>query len=167
MLNAQTLARRWRTERPADYMDRAIPPWLVGHTAEWAAARILECAPTAQAVAFRGISGALVAPIVAFKLGLNAIAVRKPGADCHNGITHHSIALEGSPVERYVIVDDFVNTGETIKKIVANHATRGMRLLAVFCYSRAISRSLDTTEGLAVKVPCLGCVPDEIDLLLR
>ena len=65
-----------------------------------------------DAIAFRGLSGALIAPVVAMQMGKSLIAVRK-GESCHspNMIEGDVNALT------YVIVDDFVSSGETCRKI--------------------------------------------------
>lgn len=66
-----------------------------------------------EAFAFRGMSGALLAPPLALKMKKTLIMVRKPG-QCHTDRT-----VEGdAAAERYIIVDDFVSTGETIRTIV-------------------------------------------------
>jgi adenine/guanine phosphoribosyltransferase-like PRPP-binding protein len=64
-------------------------------------------------IAFRGLSGALLAPVIAMKMGKELIAVRK-GEKCHS-----YRMLEGNTaVERYVIVDDFVSCGDTVRAIL-------------------------------------------------
>lgn len=64
--------------------------------------------------AFRGMSGALLAAPLANMLDKTMIMVRKPKVDCHT-----SRAVEGdSAARRYVIVDDTVCSGNTIRKII-------------------------------------------------
>jgi hypothetical protein len=66
-------------------------------------------------IAFRGTSGALIAPAVAAKLRKNILMVRKQGDGSHSGCP-----LEGNgDIERYIIVDDFIATGATVEKILA------------------------------------------------
>lgn len=69
-----------------------------------------------EAFAFRGISGALIAPVLAYKMGKSLIAVRKPKDE----ESHHSwMKVEGDMnVKRYIIADDFISTGMTVKSIV-------------------------------------------------
>jgi len=155
---------RYRTRDRSynDYFSIALDPAMVTHVVDWVAAKILAEAPTAQAIAFRGFSGAMVAPIVAYKLGLNPIGIRKPNEGSHGGSTKSRLTLEGHRVERYVIVDDFVLSGDTVRKIIGDELTRGMTVLGVFCYSWEESRSSPQTRGLAVKLPCWGVVPDTI-----
>lgn len=63
-----------------------------------------------DAVAFRGLSGALIAPTIAMEMGKELIAVRK-----HKG-EHSSNMVEGDRNARtYVIVDDFIGSGNTVR----------------------------------------------------
>jgi orotate phosphoribosyltransferase len=69
-----------------------------------------------DAIAFRGMSGAMIAPMVAVKLKKNLIMVRKE--EPHQG--HHSrFKVEGGirDSERYVVVDDLVSSGATVAQI--------------------------------------------------
>jgi|GEM_PF-3585291 hypothetical protein len=68
-----------------------------------------------DAIAFRGMSGAVVAPAVAAKLGKPLILVRK---DCEN--SHSSSMVEGCEKDQceYIIIDDFVCSGATIKATI-------------------------------------------------
>jgi hypothetical protein len=69
---------------------------------------------TFDAIAYTGHSGALVAPIVAMELRKNLIVVRKNGENAHS-----SKSCEGPyGGARYIIVDDFVATGRTVRRIV-------------------------------------------------
>lgn len=67
-----------------------------------------------NAIAFRGISGALVAPILAFTMKKHIIAVRKVADG-----THSAAFVEGvlSFNTKYLIVDDFSSSGETVRAI--------------------------------------------------
>lgn len=67
-----------------------------------------------DAIAFRGMSGAMIAPPVAALMGKTLILVRKPGES-----THSSDTVEGDVryIKRYVILDDFVATGNTAREI--------------------------------------------------
>jgi hypoxanthine phosphoribosyltransferase len=64
-------------------------------------------------IAFRGLSGALIAPQIAALMGKDLVAVRK-GETCHS-----SNMVEGNlQTVRYVIVDDLMSTGDTVRKIM-------------------------------------------------
>lgn len=70
-----------------------------------------------DAIAFRGMSGALVAPLLAYELGKTLIMVRKPKSGPND---HHSMHnVEGDrDARRYLIVDDFRCSGDTIRAIL-------------------------------------------------
>lgn len=63
-----------------------------------------------DAVAFRGFSGSLVAPIIAYTLSKRMIIVRKEPA--------HGWAVEGHDATNYLIIDDFISSGKTIRTII-------------------------------------------------
>lgn len=66
-----------------------------------------------DAIAFTGMSGATVAPVVAFEMGKSMIPVRKrDNAHEPNG----AVVPVGN--YRYVIVDDMSATGDTIRQIM-------------------------------------------------
>lgn len=68
-------------------------------------------------IAFRGMSGALVAPTVALRLRKELIMVRKGEP------SHARYEVEGNAAaKRVLIVDDFVSTGDTVREI-----TKGVR----------------------------------------
>jgi orotate phosphoribosyltransferase len=69
-----------------------------------------------DAVAFMGMSGSLLAPPVARQLKLRMIAVRPVGNSSHTHSVHVVEAPDGC--DRYVILDDFIETGETVRRIV-------------------------------------------------
>jgi orotate phosphoribosyltransferase-like protein len=64
-------------------------------------------------MAFQGMSGAVIAPILARKLGKQLLLVRKSSDD-----THSRLHLEGNhSCKKYIIVDDFIDTGATVERI--------------------------------------------------
>ena len=68
-------------------------------------------------IAFRGMSGALVAPAVAAALGKNLVLVRKRSEGCHT-----IRVVEGEQSGNYIIIDDFIETGRTCKTIISEIA---------------------------------------------
>lgn len=67
-----------------------------------------------DAIAFTGMSGCLIGPPVAMALGKEVIMVRKPDTSTHSGYE-----VEGDyNAKRYIIIDDFRQTGETENRIV-------------------------------------------------
>lgn len=158
------LVERWKLDPPKGYLGLGITPWLAPHVVHWVAECILQHAPAAQAVAFTGVSGALIAPAVALQLCLNPIAVRKGYDDSHGGSTKHPTALERAPVHQYVIVDDFVESGATLGRMLGSDTLAGMQCLGVFCYaaSRATNRPApyNVERRYGADAPKLfGCVP--------
>jgi adenine/guanine phosphoribosyltransferase-like PRPP-binding protein len=68
-----------------------------------------------DSIAFRGMSGALIAPSVALALNKQLLMVRKPHDDSHS-----TMKVEGyRSTKRYVILDDFVSSGATANTIKA------------------------------------------------
>jgi len=119
-----------------------------------------------DAIAFRGVSGSLMAPILAYKLKKGLIVVRKG-----NESTHSSYVVEGTIDNRhtkYVIVDDLILTGETIENIMSeidkevdNHffVDGRMKCVGVFLYAqnkmglKKSGMSDEDLEKLSKKVP--------------
>lgn len=65
-------------------------------------------------IAFRGMSGALIAPALALELQKNLIMVRKPSDKGHS-----CFKVEGNQdAKRYIIVDDFESSGDTKRIII-------------------------------------------------
>jgi orotate phosphoribosyltransferase-like protein len=69
---------------------------------------------TFDTLAFRGMSGAFLAPTLAVRLNKQMILVRKP-----EDSTHCRQDVEGyTEAKRYIIVDDFISSGETKQAII-------------------------------------------------
>jgi orotate phosphoribosyltransferase-like protein len=83
-------------------------------------------------IAFSGMSGAIIAPAIALAMNKALVLVRKKGDS-----THSDYEVEGNcEAKRYVIVDDFIETGKTrdyIKERMSFFAPRSkfIGLLAV------------------------------------
>jgi adenine/guanine phosphoribosyltransferase-like PRPP-binding protein len=66
-----------------------------------------------DAIAFSGMSGALIAPCVSLRMNKEMIMVRKPTATGRRG-SHSDHCIEGDIAARnYIIVDDFIDSGRT------------------------------------------------------
>jgi hypothetical protein len=72
-------------------------------------------------IAFRGMSGAMIAPSVADALGKSLIAVRKQGESSHASV---NVEAESGIEPGYIIVDDFISTGATIDAIIDTIANK-------------------------------------------
>ena len=109
-----------------------------------------------DAIAFRGMSGALVAPLLAHKLNKTLIMVRK---DSDN--SHAMRMVEGDMnAKRYLILDDFLASGETVRTIVraAYGFTDGeAQCVGVMLYYHHIN----SNDSLIVDTLCVtGTYPD-------
>lgn len=75
-----------------------------------------------DAIAFSGLSGALIAPILALELNKTLLCVRRKGeaysaTGSFDG-SHSYRTVEGDrAVRRYIIIDDFTSTGTTVQHI--------------------------------------------------
>lgn len=78
-----------------------------------------------ESIAVQGMSGATIGSIVAYELGKTICLVRKMNDPSH-GVDHHrllhptaSFFVEGDvAVKRYVILDDFISSGDTVLNII-------------------------------------------------
>jgi orotate phosphoribosyltransferase len=67
-----------------------------------------------DAIAVCGVSGLLVGPSISDKLGKPLIVVRK----MDDSSTHSTLKVEGSLLGRYLILDDLICSGNTVRHIV-------------------------------------------------
>ena len=73
-----------------------------------------------DAIAFRGMSGCLFGAPLAARMRKPMIMVRKKCADCGREQSHTNQLVEGDRnAKTYVIVDDFIATGNTVRTIQA------------------------------------------------
>jgi len=70
-----------------------------------------------DAIAFSGMSGALMASIIADRTGKGLIMVRKKRDDSHSSFFVESTAYKKDTV-KYVIIDDLISSGDTIHRIM-------------------------------------------------
>ena len=87
---------------------------------------------TFEAIAVTGNSGAIFGGALAVALNKPLILVRKPGIDSHGS----QLQGIGSP-KSYIIVDDFISTGETVRRvcdIIEKHAPAGLDLVGGYFY---------------------------------
>lgn len=68
-----------------------------------------------DAIAFRGLSGTLLAMPIAMATGKTLLAVRKPGEKSHSA---YRMVQGDKNSEHYIIVDDFQESGETARAIM-------------------------------------------------
>lgn len=129
-----------------------------------AVAKLTPIADTFDAIAFRGVSGALVAPIVAYLLKKDVLVVRKPRTD---ETSHSYLTVEGTDAAapRYLIVDDLIATGKTVDAIIdAVYQSRSKaECVGVYCYNDDAPRdSVDTIYTESGKLPVMnGEIPSD------
>lgn len=69
-----------------------------------------------DAIAFCGNSGALVAPILAYELNKYILLVRKKSESCHSLYSVEGL-YPGKKKYKYIILDDQIESGRTVKAI--------------------------------------------------
>lgn len=103
-------------------------------------------------VAFRGTSGALIAPCVAERLRKPFVMVRKKdGSHAHYEVEIPMVLTEKSEPLNYIVIDDLVSTGDTVKEIEKKlnnevkerHLALPPTLKGVFLYQPSLWTSLD------------------------
>lgn len=104
-----------------------------------------------DSIAFTGMSGALLAPTLAYVLDKELIAVRKPDSATHS---FHKIEGPKHP-KRYVIVDDFICSGGTMEGIImrVKQFAPNAECVGVYEYYYGGFRTLDRLKELSVYVP--------------
>ena len=117
----------------ADYLKDVLEPALASRLVSRTCKVIRRICPDVGAIAFSGMSGALIAPIVALRLKKPLIMVRKD-----NDGSHSSLAVEGVVgSDTYIILDDQISTGATVRRI-KKHIKKfdpDTKYLGTLCYS--------------------------------
>lgn len=113
-----------------------------------------------DAIAFRGMSGALLAPILALKTKKSLIMVRKPkGRDEASG-DHSWYRVEGDvEAKRYLILDDFMCSGNTVFTIIrdVSRFAPDARCIGALFYKNHLK------DGDALKLQeHFPCLPDDL-----
>lgn len=88
-------------------------------------------------IAFSGISGALIAPIIAYQLQKNMIVVRKERS------LHSELDVEGiekNSTARYLVIDDFIDSGITILRILKkiSRMSKKSSMVGVYLYNNCL-----------------------------
>ena len=68
-----------------------------------------------DAIAFTGMSGALMAPKIAELTGKKLVMVRKSGDGSHSSF---KVEATTTNVHKYVIIDDLISSGKTVDHII-------------------------------------------------
>jgi len=98
----------------SSYLSSAFNPTLSKRTV----GIMCKCLKTLDfdAIAFRGMSGSLFAPLVASKLGKKMVMVRKDGDGNHSGMLTEGWRM----VDKVVIIDDLISSGNTIRSLISD-----------------------------------------------
>lgn len=106
------------------------------------AARVLVKKYDFQSFAFRGMSGALVAPLLAYQTNKTMLMVRKPKVeDSTESSDHSEYRVEGDlAARRYIIVDDFICSGATMRATIEeiSKAAPNAKCLGILLYKNYI-----------------------------
>ena len=98
--------------RCAAHLTTMLTPRRAKYTARQVVKMIKERGLEFDAIACRGVSGLLIAPIVAMRLNKTLIVVRKGEK------THSNYTVEGDHgAKSYLILDDFIDEGGTVRSI--------------------------------------------------
>lgn len=108
-----------------------------------------------QAIAFSGSSGAALAFPLALRHELPVIYVRKAGEKSHGYDVEFN--GEGSGL-RYVIVDDFIDTGSTVERIYKKVQQKDKTMVCVgaFLYDDNVCHSHDYPLNSKLKLKVFG-----------
>ena len=122
-----------KVEINSEYLKDVLEHRRITRTVKALVALIKHSQVQFSTIVFRGMSGALIAPIIAYKMHKQIAVARKTGDG-----NHSSLALEGhSNFKHYIIIDDFIATGNTINtilNIVKKYNPHALECQAIFCY---------------------------------
>lgn len=97
------------------YLKPVLTPDSLKETIKRICDRLKEHKKKFDTIVFRGMSGALVAPMVAAKLNKQMLMIRKKDG------SHSIYSIEGNVgLKNYIIVDDLVCTGDTVNQMVSS-----------------------------------------------
>ena len=125
----------------AGYLSSALTPDKFRRILNKLARNIRNANITFDSIAFRGMSGTLVAPTIAFRLKKNPVLIRKECDGSHSG---RSIEANSEVVD-YIIIDDLIESGTTIKRIVEAMDERGItpdHCKGIFLYGTASEQTV-------------------------
>jgi orotate phosphoribosyltransferase len=98
----------------SDYFEEALHPSCLRILIRRAMRHLKNAKVEFDTIAFRGVSGMLFGPTLAVYMNKAMIVVRK------DETRHSKHSVEGNrATEKYIIVDDFIATGETVKNIAS------------------------------------------------
>lgn len=117
-----------------------------------------------DAVAFTGMSGAMIAPVVADKLKKDLVLVRKNNDNCHSNLR---VEMSDKKSKKVVFVDDCISSGDTVNRVIQELKSYNIECDGVFLYSeeecyRRASRINDNNIRFGIPITNIhGIVYDE------
>lgn len=88
-----------------------------------------------DSIAYAGHSGALVAIPMAIALKKHLVIIRKP-----HEMSHGSVVEKTNAARNCLIVDDFIETGKTIKRIKKHLISNEIKPVAILLYGSCTDR---------------------------
>ena len=123
----------------SSYLDRLFQPGELPKTAKYIGSiikkyRESKALPKYSHIAVRGVSGCVIGGLVAARQRKSLIVSRKEGVK-----SHASFSAEGVPDKEafnYIIVDDFVCSGDTLRAIIKqiSEANNAATCVGMVCY---------------------------------
>lgn len=106
------------------YSRAAFDPASTPKIVAWATGQVK--AFDIQALAASGLSGLVIAGAIGFAAGVPVFAVRKPNEPTHSATDTQGVLADGKPVTRWAFVDDFIDSGETFRRVRDAVVARGL-----------------------------------------
>src|SRR5208337_2265028 len=119
------------------HLEPLLDPVTRKYTIDKCILDLKEHADKFDAIVVSGYSMALIAPCVADALHKDIILVRKDDEDCHS-----DYQVEGVMCQNYIIIDDLVCSGETLKRIqrkIGDHFYSSAKLVGLYLYQLQFS----------------------------
>lgn len=91
-----------------------------------------------------GMSGVVVGAVAAIRLGVNLVIVRKP-----DDSTHSRDNIVGTIGNKYVVLDDFVESGATVNRIVP---------FVRFVTAQPVARTVSPNVSVFTDTPGIGII---------
>ncbi len=119
----------------SDYLNKVFKPDKFAEILDETIKAILAFKPKFDAIAFTGVSGAAMAFPVSAATGIPLICIRKSKDNTHyfKGKNPKYEGITG--IKKYIILDDFVTSGETIRTIKWEIKTENPKAKCVGIYT--------------------------------
>lgn len=130
--------------RCVGYLQHLLEPKIAKQVVTLVIKMIKESGIEFDAIACRGLSSLLIAPIVAMRLNKTLLCIRKEGENSHS----NNVVEGDHAARRYLIIDDFIDSGATIKTITATlHGFNpSMRCAGFIAYKRLVPNGYTAWE---------------------